>query len=117
MNKKGTPKNLRPWKKGDPSPNPGGAPKGKRVSTWLAEIGDSTEMPDDITFNARIAKSMICIALESDKDSSSVAAANLIIERTEGKLDSTLHLKGDVLAGMSEEQKKKAAKDFADNGA
>lgn len=42
--------NLKPWPKGV-SFNPGGAPKGKRIATWMAEYGelDSTQWPREGT--------------------------------------------------------------------
>lgn len=56
--------NLRPLVAGGPSLNPGGAPRGKRIATWMSEYGQSpvSDWPvvgsaafDKLPGNARIA--------------------------------------------------------------
>ena len=59
------------WKPGV-SANPGGAPKGKRVSTWMAEFGemDPCQWPDEssdrLPANARIALARLRRAMVED---------------------------------------------------
>ena len=66
------------------SGNPGGAPKGKRISTWMLELGQLTELPDPDTLpiNGRIASARIMSAMEPGGERST----ELILDRTEGKL-------------------------------
>lgn len=78
------------WEKGGPSPNPGGAPKGKRISTWMAELGQ--EDPADwerLVKNAgnpgngliALARLKRAMAEEGGEQS-----ANIVLDRTEGSV-------------------------------
>lgn len=66
------------------SGNPGGVAGGKKVSTWLIELGQLAELPDADTLpiNGRIALARINDALQPGGDRSTA----LILDRTEGKL-------------------------------
>src|SRR5258708_7880024 len=104
-----------PWKKGDPSPNPGGQPKGKRITTFMAEIGqlDKLPKPKTLCINGQLAIARIKKALTPNGD----RAAEIIIERTEGPLDRNINLKTDgILNGKSEEQIKDILKRGLENG-
>ena len=70
--------NLTPWKPGK-SANPGGVPKGKRISTWLAELGDMDVLPDAATLpvNGRIALARIKKAMTDKGERSAEFIANL----------------------------------------
>lgn len=73
------------WRKGQPSPNPGGRPKSRLLSealrTRLAEVklGD----PQQRTYAELIAESLIDVACSGGPGS--VAAANEIADRLEGR--------------------------------
>ena len=97
-----------PWPKGVVV-NPGGAPKGKRISTWLAELGDKKEFPDEkkLTINGRIALKLLRIGLNSDKDSASVSADELTMNRTEGLLQQTVKMQTDELSQLSADERRK----------
>ena len=66
------------------SGNPGGVAGGKKVSTWLIELGQLAELPDAdaLPINGRIALARINDALQPGGDRSTA----LILDRTEGKL-------------------------------
>ena len=66
------------------SGNPGGVAGGKKVSTWLIELGQLAELPDAdaLPVNGRIALARINDALQPGGDRSTA----LILDRTEGKL-------------------------------
>ena len=65
------------------SGNPGGVAGGKRISTWLIELGQMTELPDADTLpmNGRIALARIKSAMEPGGERST----EIILDRTEGK--------------------------------
>ena len=85
------------WKPGI-CPNPGGAPKGKRISTWLAEYGDMDLSDDEIrdklarpglTRNARAALAQL---LRAGDPVDGLPAAAWAADRVEGGVDRTVHL-------------------------
>lgn len=89
---RGCPENLRPyqWKKGQPSPNPGGRPKKAPISdAYARHVG--TKLPDDIrsklklpqgaTWADAIALGQIRSALKGNS-----VAAKEIADRIEGRL-------------------------------
>ena len=85
------------WPKGV-SGNPGGAPKGKRISTWLAEYGDMDLSDDEIrdklarpglTRNARAALAQL---LRAGDPVDGLPAAAWAADRVEGGVDRTVHL-------------------------
>lgn len=85
------------WPKGVVQ-NPGGAPKGKRITTWLAEFGDQDLTLAQIdaklarpglTLNARTAlKQLRRASYEED----GLPAAAWAADRVEGGVDRTVHL-------------------------
>lgn len=79
------------WRRGV-SPNPGGAPRGKRISTWLVELGQlpPSEWPDParLPANAQIAMARLKRAMGEDGE----RAAEIVLDRTEGGVNRTLHL-------------------------
>jgi hypothetical protein len=85
------------WKPGQ-SGNPGGAPKGKRLSTWLAEFGqedltleqiDRKLAAPGLPLNARMALKQIRRAAYEDDG---LPAAMWAADRVEGGIDRTVHL-------------------------
>ena len=79
--------NLRPWQKGDPSPNPKGRPKGTSISTRLRELveGDEGKVAD------AIAKACIKAALRGDH-----RFVKEIMDRLEGKVKDKVEVDGDI---------------------
>jgi hypothetical protein len=71
---------FKPGKSG----NPGGAAKGKRISTWMLELGQLVDLPDPATLpiNGRIALARIEAAMLDRGERST----EIIMDRTEGKL-------------------------------
>jgi hypothetical protein len=82
----------KPWPKGV-SGNPGGAPKGKRISTWMAELGELTENQlkklGPLPMNGRIALARIRAAA-NERSKFGNGATDTILERTEGKVPQAL---------------------------
>ncbi len=74
---------FKPGKSG----NPGGVPKGKRISTWMVELGRLDSLPDPSTLpiNGQIALKMLRNALEDGGE----RATEIILDRTEDKLPET----------------------------
>lgn len=79
------------------SPNPGGAPKGKRISTWMTEIGQMTD--DELTaFRRRkdlpkFAKiALATLDRAEDGGTQANGAADITLDRTEGKVAQTHNL-------------------------
>ena len=73
---------LTPFTKGN---HPvGSAPKGKRISTWMAEFGDMPPSkwpkPDKLPANGRIAMARVLKAMTQD----GIKDTELILDRTEG---------------------------------
>ena len=66
------------------SGNPGGVAAGKRISTWLVELGQMSKLPDPDTLpiNGRIALARIQAAMTDRGERST----EIILDRTEGKL-------------------------------
>jgi hypothetical protein len=80
------------WKPGQ-SGNPGGAPKGKRISTWMLELGEMTEYQlkklGPLPMNGRIALARIRAAA-NERSKFGNGATDTILERTEGKVAQAL---------------------------
>lgn len=70
------------FKIGNPG-NPGGAPRGKRISTWLAELGEMGSLPDPETLpiNGRIALAQIQEAMGKR----GIKSAQFVADLTESK--------------------------------
>ena len=89
------------WRRGQPSPNPGGRPKSRLLSQALgirlAEVkpGD----PEGRTFAEVMAANLIDIACS--KGSGAVTAANEIADRLEGRAPQTLAI-SDISAQLAE---------------
>jgi hypothetical protein len=105
------------FKKGEPSANPGGQPKGRRLSTWLMRIAEEP-LPVflgklkkieaakkrgekiDMTVGEAIARAAAAKAFNGD-----MFATPWIAERTEGKVKDVLKLEGESkLPHLSDEQ-------------
>lgn len=73
------------WKKGQPSPNPGGRPKSRLLSEALrVRLGElKADDPEKRTWAEIIATNLVEIA--SSKSPSAVSAANEICDRLEGR--------------------------------
>ena len=89
---KGLPPRLEPYKwTPGASANPGGAPTGKRISTWMVEFGNMTQEQLDavdqktLTQNAHIALARVRQS-RNEENPGSNAATDLIMNRTEGPL-------------------------------
>ncbi len=104
------------FKVGNPG-NPGGAPKGKRVTTWLAEYQNMSEdeWPTGaalkrLPVGARIALAQLRKAmrdpsdLDPKMDSVGLAAAAWAADRVEGGVDRTVHLTHKQQPTMTPEQ-------------
>lgn len=67
------------------SPNPGGAPKGKRISTWMAELGDMNPArwpdPSELPANGLIAMERLKAAMTDE----GCRDTQLIADMTESK--------------------------------
>jgi hypothetical protein len=110
------------WPKGV-SANPGGAPKGKRLSTWLAEFGQipSKDWPEEgsdryenLPGNAQIALGQLRRARRTDDG---LPAAMWAADRVEGGVDRTVHLTHKQEATMTPEEAAKLIKDAGLDGA
>lgn len=68
--------------------NPGGSPKGKRISTWMVELGQMGELPDPDTLpvNGRIAHARLKAAMGEDGERST----EIVLDRTEMKQPETV---------------------------
>jgi len=79
------PENLgEPWKKGDPSPNPEGRPKGsKNMSTILKEM---LELEIDVDGVKMTQKDAIILKLIKKSTAGELGAIQEIFDRTEGKV-------------------------------
>ena len=94
------------WKKGQPSPNPGGRPKSRLLSEALrAQLGQlKPNDPGGRTFAEAVAANLIDIACSEDH--SAVAAAAEIANRLEGRSTQRLEV-NDItadLAGRSDDE-------------
>ena len=113
-------KNLKPIKPGGIG-NPGGSPAGKRISTWMVELG---QLPDGLTqaqvdklpYNGKVAWARLKRAAKLDAGSEGERSAEILLDRTEGGVDkkTTLTVRGDVSALPIQTQKELAAS-FAAN--
>lgn len=68
-------------------PNPGGQPKGRRISTWLLELGSMTpaqlaKAAPSLPANGQIAVALITAAMGKGGE----RATEIILDRTEGKV-------------------------------
>lgn len=102
------------WPKGVVQ-NPGGAPKGVRVSTWLARFGemDPEDWPEPpytrgVSGNARIALAQLRRAMDQ---ADGLPAAAWAADRVEGGVDRTVHLTHKQEPTMSPEEAMKIIKD------
>ena len=72
------------------SPNPGGAPKGKRISTWMAELGDMNPArwpdPSELPANGLIAIERLKSAMTDE----GCRDTQLIADLTENKTTTTV---------------------------
>ena len=79
----------KPWQPGV-SGNPGGAPKGKRISTWMVELGQLTQTQlkkaeRGLPVNGKIALARIRAAMNAGSKQGN-GATEIILDRTEGKV-------------------------------
>jgi hypothetical protein len=99
--------NLKPLAPGGASLNPGGAPKGKRIGTWMAEFGEaeasSWPVPGDEDFeelpgNAQIALRRLRSANKDDK----LALMNSEYVEPRARVDAGMGAdNGSLLAGIA----------------
>jgi len=108
-------KPAKPFPKGI-SGNPGGAPKGKRISTWMVELGQSSEVltpeqVDELPYNGKVAWARLRRAAQLNAGSEGERSAEILLDRTEGGVDkkTTLIIRGDVSALPVQTQKELAA--------
>jgi hypothetical protein len=113
--------NLRPpWKKGDPSPNPGGRPKKRPISGRYAEMAE-TELPEDIrrvlrlpkgaTFGDAIAMGQARAAIKGKTD-----AAREFREAIEGKATQRIEIADTTVADAFEKMKEAELDAYAKDG-
>jgi hypothetical protein len=91
--------NLRPpWKKGDPSPNPGGRPRRRPISDRYAAIAElpleenirlAMKLPEGATYGDAVALSQMRAAIKGKTD-----AAREVREAMEGKATQRVELAG-----------------------
>ena len=91
-----------PWRPGVCT-NPGGAPKGKRISTWMMELGQMrpdewAKLEPTLPANGLIALARIRRALAEEGD----RAAEILLDRTEGSVTQVHEVHPG--AGMSPEE-------------
>lgn len=72
------------------SGNPGGVPKGKRISTWMAELGEMSEaelrkIARKLPVNGKIALARMRAAMNPGSKQGN-GATEMILDRTEGKV-------------------------------
>ena len=84
-------KNLKPIKPGGIG-NPGGSPVGKRISTWMVELGQSPEpltqaQIDKLPYNGKVAWARLKRAAKIDAGSEGERSAEILLDRTEGGVD------------------------------
>ena len=113
-------KNLKPIKPGGIG-NPGGSPVGKRISTWMVELGQSPTVltdaqVDKLPYHGKVAWARLKRAAKLDAGSEGERSAEILLDRTEGGVDkkTTLTVRGDVSALPIQTQKELAAS-FAAN--
>ena len=98
------------WKPGA-SANPGGAPKGKRLTTWLAEFGNMNpkDWPTDDQLADLPAFAGIAIAQlrRAQDQADGLPAAMWAADRIEGGVDRTVHLTHKQEPTMSVEEARK----------
>ena len=106
------PKNL--FKPGQ-SGNPGGMARGKKISTWMVELGQSPEpltqaQIDKLPYNGKVAWARLKRAAKIDAGSEGERSAEILLDRTEGGVDkkTTLTIRGDVAALPADVQKELA---------
>jgi len=76
-----------PWKKGDPSPNPTGRPKGSGITDKLRKIIEDNEGKGA----KAIADAIYAAALTGDP-----RIINIVLDRLEGKVTDKLDLNGEI---------------------
>lgn len=88
------------WRKGQPSPNPGGRPKSRLLSDALrAQLGQiKRDDPSGRTFAEAVAANLIAIACSTDH--SAVTAAAEIANRLEGRATQRLEV-NDITADLA----------------
>ena len=107
------PKNL--FKPGQ-SGNPGGMARGKKISTWMVELGQSPKVLTEsqveaLPYNGKVAWARLKRAAKLDAGSEGERSAEILLDRTEGGVDkkTTLTVRGDVSALPIQTQKELAA--------
>ena len=107
------------WKPGV-SANPGGAPKGKRISTWLAEFQNMSEDEWPTPDQLRRMPVAACIAMAQLRramdELDGLPAAAWAADRVEGGVDRTVHLTHKQEPTMSAEDAAKIIKDAGLDG-
>lgn len=78
------------------SGNPGGAPRGKRISTWMAEFGEMSEAQIEKLDRAKLPQNaLIALArIKAAKAEAGTRDADCIMDRTEGKVAQPMELGG-----------------------
>jgi hypothetical protein len=110
-NPKGNPQNLRPpWRPGDPSPNPGGVAKGKKLSTVLRDLMDMTteELQKFMARKDLTAREQIALRwmqrLTDLSEKGGPALLDMALDRHEGKVVQTHKIVDPGRKGMTPEE-------------
>jgi len=84
------------WKKGGPSPNPGGRPRTAHISQALRAVLESGEA-------VRLASELVALAAGRKKGTAvQIAALREIADRTEGKAQQTVEVDADFHSSLAE---------------
>lgn len=95
-NPKGYPPNLKPWKKGDPSPNPGGRPKFAAISAAMRHILTLTEQERRDFVPDTLAEKIAMTRVMQSALKGGLFEAQFVADRTEGKALSTVRSEVDL---------------------
>jgi hypothetical protein len=100
------------WKKGGPSPNPGGRPRTAHISQALRAVLESGEAE-------QLASELVALAAGRKKGSAvQIAALREIADRTEGKAHQTVEVDASFNSSLAErvEQARKRVNEAGRNG-
>ena len=112
--RRGRPENLTPWKKGIPSPNPGGRPKTAPFAHACRELL-AAPLPDDPegrTYAEAIAQTLAKKALAGD-----IRAAQEIADRAEGRARQSVEIQSAKLRDAFERMSREELEAYAREGA
>jgi len=80
------------WRKGQPSPNPGGRPKSKLLSEALRNRLAEVKADDPVKRTWAEVVAMNLVEIAASKSSNAIAAANEVCDRAEGRPTQTVRV-------------------------